>query len=80
MRGRNGDAGVREIRVAGIAAGAFVSLVNGLIVALLGVNPFITTSGAMVLVRDHRSTKLENVLLASHAGQLFRAQQPSDAA
>jgi ribose transport system permease protein len=37
--------------VAGIAAGACVGLVNGLIVALLGVNPFITTLGTMVLVR-----------------------------
>ncbi len=36
---------------AGIAAGAAVGLANGLIVAQLGVNPFITTLGTMVLVR-----------------------------
>ena len=37
--------------VAGIAAGAAVGLANGLIIAMLGVNPFITTLGTMVLVR-----------------------------
>ncbi|MGO9703482.1 MAG: ABC transporter permease [Xanthobacteraceae bacterium] len=37
--------------VAGIAAGIAVGLVNGLIIAQLGVNPFITTLGTMVLVR-----------------------------
>lgn len=37
--------------VAGIAAGAMVGLANGLIIAWLGVNPFITTLGTMVLVR-----------------------------
>jgi ribose transport system permease protein len=37
--------------LSGIAAGAGVGLVNGLIVALLGVNAFITTLGTMVLVR-----------------------------
>jgi ribose transport system permease protein len=37
--------------VAGIAAGAGVGLANGLVVAMLGVNPFITTLGTMVLVR-----------------------------
>jgi ribose transport system permease protein len=36
---------------AGIAAGAAVGMVNGLVVAMLGVNPFITTLGTMVLVR-----------------------------
>src|SRR5262245_50983276 len=36
---------------AGIATGAAVGLVNGLIIARLGVNPFITTLGTMVLVR-----------------------------
>jgi ribose transport system permease protein len=36
---------------AGIAAGAAVGLANGLIIARLGVNPFITTLGTMVLVR-----------------------------
>jgi ribose transport system permease protein len=35
----------------GIAAGAAVGLANGFIIALLGVNPFITTLGTMVLVR-----------------------------
>jgi ribose/xylose/arabinose/galactoside ABC-type transport system permease subunit len=37
--------------VAGVAAGAVVGLANGLIIAQLGVNPFITTLGTMVLVR-----------------------------
>jgi ribose transport system permease protein len=37
--------------LAGIVAGAGVGLANGLIVAKLGVNPFITTLGTMVLVR-----------------------------
>jgi ribose transport system permease protein len=36
---------------AGVAAGAAVGLANGLIIAKLGVNPFITTLGTMVLVR-----------------------------
>jgi ribose transport system permease protein len=35
----------------GIAAGAAVGLVNGLVIAMLGVNPFITTLGTMVLAR-----------------------------
>jgi ribose transport system permease protein len=35
----------------GIAAGAVVGLVNGFVIAMLGVNPFITTLGTMVLVR-----------------------------
>jgi ribose transport system permease protein len=37
--------------VAGIATGVSVGLVNGVIIAQLGVNPFITTLGTMVLVR-----------------------------
>jgi ribose transport system permease protein len=37
--------------LAGIAAGAAVGLANGLVIAKLGVNPFITTLGTMVLVR-----------------------------
>jgi ribose transport system permease protein len=37
--------------VAGTAAGAAVGLANGVIIAKLGVNPFITTLGTMVLVR-----------------------------
>jgi ribose/xylose/arabinose/galactoside ABC-type transport system permease subunit len=37
--------------LAGIATGAAVGLVNGLTIAKLGVNPFITTLGTMVLVR-----------------------------
>jgi ribose transport system permease protein len=37
--------------VGGIAAGAAVGLANGLVIAMLGVNPFITTLGTMVLVR-----------------------------
>jgi ribose transport system permease protein len=35
----------------GIAAGVAVGLANGVIIAKLGVNPFITTLGTMVLVR-----------------------------
>ena len=37
--------------LAGIATGAAVGLVNGVIIANLGINPFITTLGTMVLVR-----------------------------
>jgi len=37
--------------VAGIAAGIAVGLANGVVIANLGVNPFITTLGTMVLVR-----------------------------
>src|SRR5471032_1261657 len=37
--------------LAGIAAGCAVGLANGLVIAKLGVNPFITTLGTMVLVR-----------------------------
>jgi ribose transport system permease protein len=37
--------------LAGIAAGGAVGLANGVIIARLGVNPFITTLGTMVLVR-----------------------------
>jgi len=37
--------------VGGIAAGALVGLLNGVVIAVLGVNPFITTLGTMVLVR-----------------------------
>jgi ribose transport system permease protein len=37
--------------IAGIATGIAVGLVNGLIIAQLGINPFITTLGTMVLVR-----------------------------
>jgi ribose transport system permease protein len=37
--------------VGGVAAGAAVGLVNGFVIAVLGVNPFITTLGTMVLVR-----------------------------
>jgi ribose/xylose/arabinose/galactoside ABC-type transport system permease subunit len=36
---------------AGVGAGAAIGLANGLIIAKLGVNPFITTLGTMVLVR-----------------------------
>ena len=36
---------------AGIAVGAAIGLANGLVIAMLGVNPFITTLGTMVLVR-----------------------------
>ena len=37
--------------IAGIVAGGGVGLVNGLVIAFLDVNPFITTLGTMVLVR-----------------------------
>jgi ribose transport system permease protein len=37
--------------LAGIAAGTVVGIVNGWVIAKLGVNPFITTLGTMVLVR-----------------------------
>ena len=37
--------------LAGIATGVVVGIVNGVIVASLGINPFITTLGTMVLVR-----------------------------
>jgi ribose transport system permease protein len=37
--------------LAGIATGVGVGLVNGIIIAWLGVNPFITTLGTMVLLR-----------------------------
>lgn len=37
--------------VAGIATGIVVGLANGVIIAQLGINPFITTLGMMVLVR-----------------------------
>jgi ribose transport system permease protein len=37
--------------LAGIAAGGAVGLANGVIIARLGINPFITTLGTMVLVR-----------------------------
>ena len=37
--------------LAGIAAGGAVGFANGMIIAKLGVNPFITTLGTMVLVR-----------------------------
>jgi ABC-type xylose transport system permease subunit len=45
--------------LAGIAAGVAIGLANGLVIAKLGVNPFITTLGTMVLMRgarlsDHR--------------------------
>ena len=44
-------AGIAAGIVAGIAAGALVGFVNGLVIAVLEVNPFITTLGTMVLVR-----------------------------
>jgi ribose transport system permease protein len=43
--------GVAAGVLAGIAAGGAVGLANGVIIAKLGVNPFITTLGTMVLVR-----------------------------
>src|SRR5215831_21252665 len=44
-------AGLAAGVAAGIGAGAAVGLANGLIIGKLGVNPFITTLGTMVLVR-----------------------------
>jgi ribose transport system permease protein len=44
-------AGIVAGVVAGIAAGALVGLANGWIIAVLNVDPFITTLGTMVLVR-----------------------------
>src|SRR3984893_18290216 len=44
-------AGILAGVLAGILAGAAVGLFNGVVIALLGVNPFITTLGTMVLVR-----------------------------
>jgi ribose transport system permease protein len=35
----------------GVAAGAAVGLANGFVIAMVGINPFITTLGTMVLVR-----------------------------
>jgi ribose transport system permease protein len=45
------QAGIATGVVAGIVAGGAVGLVNGLVIAFLNVNPFITTLGTMVLVR-----------------------------
>jgi ribose transport system permease protein len=45
------QAGIAVGVLAGIVAGGAVGLVNGLVIAFLGVNPFITTLGTMVLVR-----------------------------
>jgi ribose transport system permease protein len=45
------EAGIAAGVVAGIAVGAGVGLVNGVIIAYLKVNPFITTLGTMVLFR-----------------------------
>jgi ribose transport system permease protein len=45
------EAGIAAGVAAGILAGAMVGLANGLIIAFLNVNPFITTLGTMVLVR-----------------------------
>ena len=45
------QAGIAAGVLAGIFAGALVGLANGLVIAFLNVNPFITTLGTMVLVR-----------------------------
>ena len=45
------EAGIGAGVVAGVAVGAGVGLVNGIIIAYLKVNPFITTLGTMVLFR-----------------------------
>src|SRR5712672_105140 len=45
------EAGIAAGVLAGIIAGALVGLANGLVIAFLNVNPFITTLGTMVLVR-----------------------------
>jgi ribose transport system permease protein len=44
-------AGILAGVVAGILAGALVGIVNGVAIAVLEINPFITTLGTMVLVR-----------------------------
>jgi ribose transport system permease protein len=53
MRRRHADAGRRHCarRHRRAAAGVAVGLANGFVIAMLGVNPFITTLGTMVLVR-----------------------------
>src|ERR671935_206362 len=45
------EAGIAAGVVAGVLAGAAVGLANGVVIAFLNVNPFITTLGTMVLVR-----------------------------
>jgi len=45
------EAGIAAGVAAGVVAGAVVGLANGLVIAFLNVNPFITTLGTMVLVR-----------------------------
>src|SRR5260370_19780779 len=45
------EAGIAAGAASGIVAGALVGLANGLVIAFLNVNPFITTLGTMVLVR-----------------------------
>src|SRR5215471_18993909 len=45
------EAGIAAGVTAGIIAGGLVGLANGLVIAFLNVNPFITTLGTMVLVR-----------------------------
>ena len=45
------DAGIAAGVIVGVFAGALVGVANGLIIAFLSVNPFITTLGTMVLVR-----------------------------
>ena len=45
------EAGIAAGAASGILAGALVGLANGLVIAFLNVNPFITTLGMMVLVR-----------------------------
>src|SRR6202048_1362500 len=45
------EAGITVGVIAGIIAGALVGLANGLVIAFLNVNAFITTLGTMVLVR-----------------------------
>src|SRR6202049_548215 len=44
-------AGIAGGVAAGIAGGGVVGLVHGVVIAVLDVNPFITTLGSMVLVR-----------------------------
>ena len=45
------QAGIAGGVLAGVLAGALVGVANGLVIAFLNVNPFITTLGTMVLVR-----------------------------
>src|SRR5271165_11963 len=76
------EAGIAAGAIAGIFAGALVGIANGLIIGFLRVNPFITTLGAMVLVRGivflitggapvSGETGLPGAFIALGSGRLF---------